>query len=97
MPAIDYEASATPTDLVAGAGLVAGTLYAGQNTSTTATLFVRGALVTPAAGDRAFRVEAGSPFQVKDRGEPIWVWTDEPAGCPMILTRISQVTASPDA
>ena len=85
MPALDFTATTAPADLVAGAGLTAGTRYAGQNLSTTATLFLRDAATAPALGDRAFRAEAGSPFTVKNQGSPIWVWTDEPNGCPVIL------------
>ena len=85
MAAVDFDATETPQDLVGALSLTAGTLYAGQNLSTFATLLFREAAATPGGGDRAFRVEAGGPFTLKPTGNPIWCWTDDPAGAPLIL------------
>lgn len=37
------------------------------------------------ATDRSFRIEAGGNFILKPIGDPIWAWTDDAAGCPLIL------------
>ena len=88
MAAVDIDATATPRDLVTVAGLAVGTTYSGQNLSTTATLFIRGAATAPDAGERAFRVEAGGAFTITaEAGAGIFVWTDDAAGCPLILDR----------
>ena len=84
MPAIDFDASDTPADIVAGAALTAGTDYTVQNVSTTATLFLREQTTQPAIGTRAFKIEAGSVFTIKPTGAPIWVWTDNTT-CPLIV------------
>ena len=40
MASRDFDATTVPQDVVAAAGLTAGTAFAGQNLSTTATLFL---------------------------------------------------------
>lgn len=86
MAAMDFDATNVPTDVVAALGLIAGTRYTGQNVSTTATLFVRETATAPAPGARAFRVEAGGNFTLKpDQSLPMFLWTDDPAGCPILL------------
>ena len=85
MASRDFDASMVPQDLVAALGLVAGTLYAAQNVSTTATLFVREDSVVPEPTARAFRIEAGGHFTCSPTGNPIWLWTDDLAGCPVLL------------
>lgn len=85
MAAIDFDATVAPVDLVAGAGLSQGTTYTCQNASTLATLFLREAASVPAATARAFRVEAGGAFSITPRGDPIYVWTDDAGGCPLIV------------
>lgn len=85
MAALDFDATTTPRDVVAALSLTAQSIYAAQNTSTTATLFVREAAAAPTPGARAFKVEAGSPFELRPLGEPIYLWTDDPQGCPVIL------------
>ena len=86
MAALDFDATTSPQDVVAALSLTANTLYARQNLSTIATAFFREAAAMPGAGARAFRVEAGGPFTLKPTGDAIWVWTDEAAGCPLILS-----------
>ena len=87
MASQDFDAMGAPTDIVAGLGLAAGELYQGQNTSTTATLRVRESVAAPTADARAIRIEAGGNFTFSPDGtNGIWLWTDEPAGCPVILT-----------
>ena len=85
MAAVDFDATATPQDVVAAVGLMRGRAYTAQNASTVATVYVREAATAPAPTGRAFRVEAGGNFTVKPTGSPIWCWTDDPAGCPVIL------------
>ena len=86
MPAQDFDASAIPMDIVQALGLIAGTTYTCQNISTTATLFVREVNTMPTIQDRAFRIEAGANFSIKPDGvTPIWTWTDDPAGCAVVL------------
>ena len=85
MPAVDFNATGTPTDIVAALSLSQGERYTGQNVSNTATLFVREATAAPAVTDRAFRVQSGGTFTLRPSGEPVWLWTDEADGCPVIL------------
>lgn len=85
MAAVDFDATASPVDMAAAVGLTQGRAFTGQNLSTVATLFVREAASMPAVTARAFRVEAGGTFTVKPNGSPVWCWTDDPAGCPVIL------------
>ncbi len=85
MASMDFDATGVPTDIVDALGLTSGTRYTGQNVSTTATLFVREAAAMPTMHARAFKVEAGSPFTLKPEGIPLWVWTDDPNGCPLVL------------
>ncbi len=40
----------------------------------------------PSASSRAHRIEAGSGGIIKTDRDPLWVWTDDPGGCPVILT-----------
>ena len=82
---MDFDASVIPVDIVAALGLAQDELFAGQNVSNTATLFVREAATAPAVTDRAFRVESGGRFTLRPSGEPIWAWTDEPDGCAVIV------------
>ena len=82
---MDFDASVIPVDIVAALGLAQDELFAGQNVSNTATLFVRESATIPAVTDRAFRVESGGQFTLRPRGAPIWAWTDEPDGCPVIV------------
>ena len=85
MASQDFDATGAPQDIVAALSLADGMSYAGQNLSTTATLFIREAAAAPAAGARAFKVEAGSPFNIKPSAAPIWLWTDDAGGCPVIV------------
>lgn len=84
---MDFDATETPQDVVAALGLTVGQAYTVQNVSTVATLFLREAPVAPAAAARAFRIEAAGVFTIKsETSGGIWLWTDEAAGCPCILT-----------
>ena len=90
MASRDFDATTSSQDLVAALGLVAGTVYTGQNVSTTATLFVREAAAVPVPTARAFRIEAGGHFTINPRaGGPIWLWTDDPGGCPVLVDQAS--------
>ena len=82
---MDFDATETPTDVVAVLSLAAGQIYIVQNLSGMATLFIRESAATPAVTDRAFRVQSGGAFTLRPMGEPIWAWTDDPGGCPVIL------------
>ena len=87
MASHDFDATTTPQDVVAALSLTAGTTYTGQNVDTIATLRVREAATAPAATDRAHKIEAGGQFTIApDPGEGIYVWTDDPAGCAVIVT-----------
>ena len=86
MASQDFDATGAPADIVAGLGLSSGTHYQGQNTSTTATLRVRESVAAPAADARAIRIEAGGVFTTNPDGDGIWLWTDDTAGCPVIIT-----------
>ena len=87
MPSMDFDATGTPADIVASLSLTPGTRYAGQNVSTTATAFIREAATAPAVGARAHKVEAGGQFTLNPlAGEGIYAWTDDPLGCPLIVT-----------
>ena len=81
----DFDATNVPQDIVAALSLQIGTTYVAQNVGTVATAFVREAPAAPAATDRAFRTESGGFFYIKPEGDPIWVWTDDPAGCPLVV------------
>ena len=83
---MDFDATQNPVDIVVAVGLAQDTIYSGQNVSGTATLYVREAATIPAVTDRAFRVESGGRFTLRPRGAPIWFWTDESAGCSVILS-----------
>ena len=85
MGAIDFDATMTPQDLVAQMSLQANISYTGQNVGTIATLFFREGSTMPAITDRSFRIEAGGTFILRPTGDPIWAWTDDAAGCPLIL------------
>ena len=86
MASQDFDATTTPQDIVAALSLTAGKLYFCQNVSTTATLRIRDAATAPAATERALRVEAGGDFSIRPGGDGLWLWTDEPGGCPVIVT-----------
>lgn len=85
MAAMDFDATNVPTDVVAALSLTAGIKYTGQNVSTTATLFIREVSSQPAANARAFKMEAGANFVLEADSGPIYLWTDDDAGCPVIL------------
>ena len=90
MASRNFDATGTPRSIAAVLGLRDGQEYAGQNLSTTATLFVREALMIPSAGTRAHRHEAGSFFFFTPSGQTsLWAWTDDPAGCACIVTEAS--------
>ena len=80
-----FDASVLPVDIVAALGLAQDTRYSGQNVSQTSTLFVREAAAAPAVTDRAFRIQSDGQFTLRPRGAPIWLWTDEADGCPVIV------------
>ena len=82
---MDFDATGTPSDIVAALSLAQGTRYSGQNVSNTATLFVREAASAPAVTDRAFRVQSGGEFTLRPAGGPVWLWTDEADGCAVIV------------
>ena len=86
---MDFDATLVPQDIVADLGLQAGKKYAGQNVSTTATLFTRPATSVVNTGDRAFRAEAGGTFVLDVKsGQSLWMWTDDAGGCPVIVNEV---------
>ena len=82
---MDFDATQTPVDLVVALGLAQDVLYSGQNVDALATLYVREAATIPAVTDRAFRVESGGRFTLRPGGVSVWLWTDEPSGCAVIV------------
>ena len=82
---MDFDATMTPTDIGLALSLSDGQLYSGQNTSGTATLFLRSSASSPDVTDRAFRVQSGGGFHVRPGGDPVWLWTDDEGGCACIL------------
>ena len=87
MPSRDFNATGTPQSIAAVLGLTSGQAYVGQNVSTTATLFVREAAAAPSPHARAHRHEAGGFFYFTPGGtSSLWVWTDDPGGCAVIVT-----------
>ena len=87
MASRNFDATRTPRDIASLLGLTVGTDYVGQNVSQTATLFLRDAAVRPAPTMRAHRHQAGGFFSFTPGGtSSIWLWTDDPDGCPVIVT-----------
>ena len=82
---MDFDATLVPADIVAALSLTQDVRYTCQNLSGTATLFVREAGSVPSITDRAFRVESSGEFTLRPSGDPIFLWTDDPSGCPLIL------------
>ncbi len=85
MAAIDFDATLVPTDIVAAGSLASQQAYTAQNLSGVASLFVREASSAPSPRERAFKIEPGTVFTIRPTGAPIYVWTDDAAGCPVIL------------
>lgn len=85
MASQDFDATRTPADIVAGLSLSQNVAYTVQNVSGTATLFLRQATAA-AISDRAHRIESSGYMTIRPNGEPIWLWTDDPNGCPTIAT-----------
>ena len=81
---MDFDATLVPADVVAALGLTQGTRYSGQNVGL-ATLYIREQVAAPDLTDRAFRVQSGGAFTLRPAGEPVWLWTDDAGGCPVIL------------
>lgn len=87
MASRNFDATQTPRSIASVLGLPDGVDYVGQNVSTTATLFVRDAAVSPPRTMRAFRHESGGFFYFTPGGTTaLWVWTDDADGCPVIVT-----------
>ena len=87
MASQDFDATRVPADIVADLGLAIGRSYGGQNLSTIATLLFREAAIAPDATARAFRVESGGVFTLEPQsGVGIWLWSDEAAGCPVVVS-----------
>ena len=85
MPAQDFNVTSIPVDIVAALGLIAGKSYTGQNVSTTASLFVRPSIAAPSVSDRHFHITSGEHFTIRPDATPIWCWTNDSSGCPVIV------------
>ena len=86
MTTLGFRASTAPADIVAALGMVAPVVYSVQNISAPpATLYVREGGPVPDAAAPAWRVESGGDLPLRYDGAPIWVWTDDAGGCPVIL------------
>ena len=86
MPSQDFDADQAPRNIAHVLSLSNRTRYTCQNVSGLATLFFRESAATPPASDRAFRIEPGGYFTLEPTGSPLWFWTDDPAGCPVVVT-----------
>ena len=87
MASRNFDATLVPRSLETVLGLSVGDVCFMQNLSSSATLFVRQAAVAPAATARAHQIFAGEDITVKvDETSRLWAWTDDPEGCPAILT-----------
>ena len=87
MASQDFDATRVPADIVAGLGLAVGKTYSCQNVSTINTLLIRESANAPDPSARAFKVESGGQFTIEPTANrPIWVWADDDAGCPVIIT-----------
>ena len=86
MPSMDFTATLAPRAINVSLSLSLHVRYQCQNVSGLATLFFREATATPPATDRAFRIEPGGYFVLAPEGDPLWFWTDDPAGCPVVVT-----------
>ena len=84
---MDFDATLIPVDVVAALNLEYGLDYLLQNVAPSATLFVRESLTAPAVTERGFKVESGGRFVLRPKpiDVPLWLWTDEPAGCAVIV------------
>ena len=40
----------------------------------------------PDANAPAFRIEASGHFIIEPANNPLWLWTDDPDGCPVVIT-----------
>ena len=83
---LDFDATTTPQDIVSVLSLTTERWYTLFNASTTATLFHREAAQAPDPTGRKNRIEAGSGCTIQHTDAPIWFWTDDPAGCPVLVT-----------
>ena len=87
MPSRDFDATTVPTDIVAALSLTIGQAYTGQNVDSISTLRFREAVTAPDAVTRAHKIESGGNFTIEPQtGESIFVWTDDPRGCAVIVT-----------
>lgn len=92
MASQDFDATQQPQDVVAALGLGWGPKYMIENADPIATLRWRMGATAPAALARAHKIEAGghTVFRSEDPafGLGIWLWTDDPSGCAVIVTEV---------
>ena len=85
MAARNFDAGVAPRDIVAALSLATGKRWTCQNVDVKATLRIRESATVPLVTDRAFRIESGGNFTIKIAAVPIFMWTDDPDGCAVIV------------
>ena len=87
MASQDFDATQVPTDMAAALSLTIGQAYTCQNVDSISTLRFREAATAPDAIARAHKIEAGGNFTIEPQtGRLVFVWTDDPRGCAVIVT-----------
>ena len=83
-----FDAGADPIDVLDTLSLsAAGAVLRFQNVSTVSTLRLREADAKPAAGDRAFLVEAGGSLDLPSA--QWWAWSLDGEGCAAVLAVVN--------
>ena len=87
MASQDFDATTVPQDIISVLNLTAGSAYTCQNVDAISTLRFREAATVPDAIARAHKIEAGGHFTFEPQtGQLIYLWTDDPRGCKVIVT-----------
>ena len=82
---MDFDATQTPVDVVAALGSPKAPATPARMWTPWGLLYVREQVAVPVPTDRAFRIQSGGEFSLRPDAEAIWLWTDEPSGCAVIL------------
>ena len=88
MPTLDFRATSQPQNIVAELNLRIGSNLVYQNIDRTASLHVRESDVAPPSGAAGFRLDPGQSYMAQISNSPIWVWTNDAAGCQLVLNEV---------